>query len=1190
MRIPFIILGLICIGIAVWFGGPMTGWGPLSTPWIQLTILGVIYGVLLIVFLVRLRRRRRRAAELEEAIVPQVVEGDAKVLSEKMTGALATLKKSGGASYLYDLPWYVIIGPPGAGKTTALANSGIEFPLEGKEGGVVEGFGGTRYTDWWFAEDAVLIDTAGRYTTQDSDAEADSKSWTAFLGLLKKARSDQPINGVILAFSVEDMLSTTDEALARHADIVRDRLGEIHEALKVDFPVYVLFTKADLISGFREYFSSFSLSRRKSVWGVTFQTKDRKAATYEDVPAEFDALVSRLSDEIIDRMSEEPDGISRIAIFGLPGQMALLRDNVSTFLRRVFEPTRYKTSAILRGFYFTSGTQEGTPIDQVLGAMSRGTETGAFTPAFMSGKGKSYFLHDLLRRVIFEERDWVSFDKRAVARRRVFTAVSLTLLGLVTAGVLAGLGVSYWQNANLLRTAQADIRQYQTVAATEIQRNIVSDPDLRPILPHLNLLRTLPTGYGQQTDSKIWETFGLGQRKRMSVASEEAYSDALEKMLRPRLILDIERRIPGYLREGDLPLIYRALKVYMLLGGVGGQTDDEAIAAWFEEQWRTEDFASLADFDEREALNEHLSAMLELDNTRDVGIGLDPDVISRARQAIVRMPLAEQAYTLIEGGSELAVLPDWSLSEATAPSGSFVFQSSDGSDLSDLTVPALYTFVGFWEYFFPALDTVAQRLKDDQWVLGEAAERSGFDEQLDALSPALLNRYRQEFRDAWTDMFARIELVSMSADQPAYRALEEFASPTTSPMLLLVNEVTYETRLTRLVDELASLDPEAIATGDFGGMGDEASRRLGQRFISQQGGVARILLESAGNRRGGKNQTRASGEPDNALEPVTRIERDFEEWHLLLEGERGARPIDGVLAQLNQIFQNRAIEARTDPAGALDELRRHLAALRQIKSRLPETLERLIDEAADDLRIEARDATIDEMNAALFSDVSYACSNIVQSFPFAQDGRGLPLGEFGRFFSPGGTIDQYFRTYLINHVNRTRDGTLQVRPDSPLADNLSSAALKQFERAQRIQDAFFASGGDQPSVGIQISLAQAQPALSFLLVRFGDQNIEVDLRGAISESVVWPGNNGTVLMEAASPGRQPSAKQFDRYGNWSIIQFLREASSRSQDGGVMRGTYSMGGIPVPLEIRADARTIPFLMPELSEFQCPQSVD
>ena len=89
-------------------------------------------------------------------------------------------------------------------------------------------------------------------------------------------------------------------------------------------------SKADLIAGFREYFSSFSASRRKKVWGATFQTESRKEQTYDKVGTEFDALVARLSDEVIDRLSEEPDGVNRIAIFGLPGQMALLKDEIES--------------------------------------------------------------------------------------------------------------------------------------------------------------------------------------------------------------------------------------------------------------------------------------------------------------------------------------------------------------------------------------------------------------------------------------------------------------------------------------------------------------------------------------------------------------------------------------------------------------------------------------------------------------------------------------------------------------------------------------------------------------------------------------------------------------------------------------------------------------------------------------------
>ena len=102
----------------------------------------------------------------------------------------------------------MIIGPPGSGKTTALLNSGLQFPLEQRVGkGALRGVGGTRNCDWWFTDEAIFLDTAGRYTTQDSDAESDSVGWSEFLALLKKYRARRPLNGVIVTVSAQDLLT-----------------------------------------------------------------------------------------------------------------------------------------------------------------------------------------------------------------------------------------------------------------------------------------------------------------------------------------------------------------------------------------------------------------------------------------------------------------------------------------------------------------------------------------------------------------------------------------------------------------------------------------------------------------------------------------------------------------------------------------------------------------------------------------------------------------------------------------------------------------------------------------------------------------------------------------------------------------------------------------------------------------------
>ena len=226
--IALTIIAALIFAALVWFAGPIIFIGdtqPFDSVWLRLLIVFVILALAASSIAYRILKRRSAAKALEQAIAaPAVDETDAPVLAEKMQDALSTLKHSSksSASYLYDLPWYLIIGPPGAGKTTALVNSGLRFPLASDNAArAVQGVGGTRYCDWWFTDEAVLIDTAGRYTTQDSDAKADRKSWLAFLDLLRKNRPRQPINGVLVAISIDDIVKLSPSEVTAHSDAIR---------------------------------------------------------------------------------------------------------------------------------------------------------------------------------------------------------------------------------------------------------------------------------------------------------------------------------------------------------------------------------------------------------------------------------------------------------------------------------------------------------------------------------------------------------------------------------------------------------------------------------------------------------------------------------------------------------------------------------------------------------------------------------------------------------------------------------------------------------------------------------------------------------------------------------------------------------------------------------------------------------
>jgi len=1178
-----ILCGFLAIFAAIWFGFPLSGYAPISTVFARLASIAGILGLIGLIYLLRWRSRRKKARKLEESLLPDQT-GDGKVLAENMKLALDKLKKSGGKNYLYDLPWYVIIGPPGAGKTTALRNSGIEFPgLDAmpEQGG---GFGGTRNCDWWFAEDAVLIDTAGRYTTQDSDAIADEASWGSFLNLLKNGRPDQPINGVILTFSVEQMLNATPEDLAAHAQTVRKRLGEIHEQLKIDFPVYVLFTKADLIAGFREYFASFSTMRRKSVWGVTFQTKDRKAETYKNVEAEFDALLARLSDEVIDRMNEEPDGVSRIAIFGLPGQMAMMRANVAEFIRQVFEPTRYKTNAILRGFYFSSGTQEGTPIDQVLGAMSRNQDGIEFQPSFMSGKGKSFFLHDLLKRVIFEERDWVSFDYKAIRRARILRTGAVGIIVGATMAAMGAFGFSFWQNATLLRTADLETQSYFSKARREISRPVVDSTDPSIILLHLEDLRNMTAGYGDTREPPVWEGFGLSRHSEVSLAADRAYSDGLERMLRPRMILHLENEIPQLIADKETGGIYRALKVYLLLGGQGeGQGDDAAIKAYFEEVWG-QLFSGPGQGDERDRINAHLAAMLTLDEDRLPALDIDAEIVRSAREAIVNLPLADQAYASIKDRAVTSGVPDFNLVERVSGQVERVFETTDGSPLDSVGVPGIYTFEGYWGFFLEELTSARDRLRDDQWVLGEAAGRVGYEAQLSNLERDLHRAYRIEFNEAWREMFGRIGLGPLSTDAPSYDALAVLSSSVASPLLEYVEAVEEETRLTRLYDQIGDISAEQIASGALSdGMGDAVFRRI----YSQSGVFQRVVLDNIAKK--GKVQTRAGNAvaEDTQRRQVERMSDDFAQWHALLKGEAPNRPIDVILVNLADLRENRRQSAVAPTPADETMLSQSLSALTRNNTALPDDLARMLNEVDTEFRAVATAATMTQLNRALNDDVSQFCRDLIAPlYPFGT-GRHLSPAVFGQFFGPGGRMDTFYTSYLQPHVIRGADG-LAPAPDSAIGQTLSPAALKQFDRAQAIQLAFFATGSSEPKVDMSVTHLSSSPSVELAILSMNGGSVRTQ-PDSIPAALSWPGQSSGVALELFPGADDRQSNITFAEGRWDIVNFLRKGRSRVSNN-VVDVTQDVGGRTITYRIEFNSTTVPFLMRELADFSCPASLE
>jgi type VI secretion system protein ImpL len=1176
--IALTIIGAITFSVLVWFAGPIISIGdaqPFDGFWLRFTIILIVWIIVVASIAYTIIKRRRAAAALEKALTEPVAdETDAPILAEKMQDALATLKKSSksSASYLYDLPWYLIIGPPGAGKTTALVNSGLKFPLASETAArAVQGVGGTRYCDWWFTDEAVLIDTAGRYTTQDSDARVDRKSWLSFLDMLRTNRPRQPINGVLVAISIEDVLNLSASEVNAHADAIRKRLTELHDELKVSFPVYAIFTKMDLIVGFTQYFADLDEARRRLVWGATFQTADKKANNVGTVPAEIDLLVQRLSERMPERLQEEPDLRARAILFGLPAQISAIKKPISDFLGRIFEPTRYQTSATLRGFYFTSGTQEGTPFDQVIGALQKSYGVESFGATAFSGAGKSFFLHDLLAKVVFGEAGWVSTNIGAVRRSFFLRAAAFSLIALTSLAILGAWWMSYSRNNALIVDTDRAVDSYAAAAGPLLKQNTVSDPDLRPVYERIDGLLNLPTGYATREDATpVAQTFGLSQRPRLEAASESTYQMALERLMRPRLVLRLEQQIQKNIN--DPSFVYEALKVYLMLGGKAPVIDKDLILDWFATDWEESMYPGAPYAQGRALLRAHLVAMLDLDVNETPKISLNGPLVEQAQATLARMRVSERAYTLLKSEAHAEKIEDWIASRRGGPDMALVFEASNGANLDTIRVPAFFTYQGFYQALLNHMTTIADKLQKEQWVLGASGDQAAVKQQYASMMPDIIDLYGKEFLSAWNVALSNLALRPLVADKPKYLALSAASAPT-SPIKQIFESIRNETSLTREKPGSGASAQNANAT-------QGAATDILKNHLSTTGREALTLAM--------KSQRRA-GDPAPEV-PGASIEANFKPFQVLLDGEAGSRPIDALLANLNELYRGLTLAA-TNPAQAkqaIDQVQVQVASLRSNVTRLPQPLAGMMDKVAKDVAGDANDTSVAQLSQALADQVTGACQQVTANhYPFAKSDRDVPMADFARMFAPGGVIDKFFSTNLAPLAN-TSGKTWTWRPNASLSRKLSDTTLRQFQQASEIRDAFFPTGGNQPTINLEVTPVTLSGEATSATLQINGASVASQQGVNTPTTVQWPGAGAGAASIALLPEMPDHISKLEKLGAWALFRLL-DAGSVLQRGNAVSASFVVGGREVSYQFTAASLNNPLSMPSLRQFKCPNGL-
>lgn len=1156
-RSLWILIGIIVLCLLIWYLGDLFAfgnWRPLASEGARFLLIGLI----LLYFLLRLVVLRWRAGHLNNRIANMLnvslsaesVEdkGQAAILKDRFTDALNILRKARFETsepsfwgrivrhgrYVYELPWYVIIGAPGVGKTTALLNSGLSFPLSSQIGaGAIRGAGGTRNCDWWFTNEAVFIDTAGRYTTHETDVQTDQAEWRGFLSLLKKNRTRQPINGVLVMLSVAELLDQGQEECQKHAATLRQRLDELRNDLGMPFPVYLMINKCDLLLGFDEYFSTLDRSGRAQVWGATLPLEPSGKYLFDlgKLASECDLLQARINASLVDVLLAEPDLSRRELIYAFPQQFEALTQVLKGMLSDLLETSRFSESPLLRGIYFTSATQEGTPFDRVVHTLGQGFQVQRPQKVPVVGEGKAYFLHELLSKVIFGEAHIAGQDRRAERRSYLWHTGWYVVSVLALLGATLAWATSRHNNRNYLDEVDSNI----AVMETELTKlPSTADADVSELLQTLDTARSLlDTDSVKVDEPPLGWRFGLfqGSVLKTKVRGEKRlYGQLLSKRLAPAFAASLEQRLVRAVDTNDMDLLYDVLRAYLMMYEQE-RFNDRA----FIESVNVALGGSL-DAEESRSLERHIQGLIAMNALASFKTR-NERLVMEARTRLKQQSSAARVFNRVKRSRRFGSLPNFSmLNELDGRVDPLVFKSGDPTQF----IAPLYTKRGYEEFKEERKRVLNLIGKDELWVLGSDGGTRNVVTNPSELAYRVTELYADEYISTWQGYLNDVKIAEPRSLEEAFNVVARLSAPD-SPLPRFLKSVVRETELVKEPDGKgvsSTVKGWVNSTVGVPGAGDAALKLL----------------------------------PGDEDKPALNVTRHFSKLRKYVNGsaEDGSdalisqdmKLLNGVQALLEQSISNAKNNLPMPPPTPLISLKNIPPGTK------PEPFRSILELVANETEGRIKDEDANRNNRGLRDEVTEFCKKTITGrYPFSP-GATSSVGpnDFADMFGPNGRMDRY-------------------RQQLPNA-NLPAS----FNYARTIRDAFFRSG-NQPEISFTIRPLDMDGAITNLSLNIGGQQLRYAHGPSVSTAITWPGSGGGDVRLALLPTVEGGVNHVNETGLWALHRLFDKYGrmNKGSSPDVFVVTLNVGGRWANFEIRPASSINPFNLPELRKFTCPQVI-
>ncbi|QCP52335.1 type VI secretion system membrane subunit TssM [Trinickia violacea] len=1217
------VVGLIALAAVLFIGADAL---QIDLVW-PAAIFGAVVLLMLLVWLWRKLRTRRANNKLGEMLEAQAEQGagatttaavsqkqpELDALRTRLVEAVKTIKTSkigqmSGGSALYELPWYIVIGNPAAGKSSAVLNSGLQFPFADKSNAVVHGIGGTRNCDWFFTTEGILLDTAGRYSVH----EEDRSEWLGFLNLLKRYRPKAPINGIIVTASIAELTGNRPEATINLAKNLRQRVQELTEKLEVFAPVYVMFTKTDLITGFTEFFSGSDRTEYDRVWGATLPYEpDEKRDIVALFDERFEALYDGLKEISVAQMSISRGNKLSPGQLSFPLEFSTIKPALRVFLATLFENNPFQYKPIFRGFYFTSALQEGETNSAAAERIGQrfGLNTDSIPKPQSAFSKNGFFLRDLFSKVIFADRQTVrQFASPAKTRLRYATFFAFVA---VLALALGGWTWSTIGNQQLAANVQADLDNVVRLQQNreDLQSRLQAMDILEDRIDQLEQFRrdrplsvSLGLYQGDQMEQRLLAEYYSGVKQLMLdpvsqnlvsfLKDVNAHPDQLAPMTHApdSGAIQVAARTPGAASTPGATSLssaagsqgglysdasptnvedaYNALKTYLMLSDKRhveqAHLTDQIARFW--RGWLESNRGNMPRDEMIRSAERMITFYLARVNDDDwpmieTNLSLVDQTRENLRRVVRGMPARQRVYEEIKARASTRFAP-MTIARIVGDQNTSLIGGS-------YAIPGTFTREAWFQYVQPAIrDAATKELQAKDWVLNTASQDDltleGSPEQI---QKALVGMYKDEYAQHWQKFMQGIAVQSFGSFNQAVDAMNRLGDPQDSPIKKVLQTAYDQTSwdnpalansalksvqggVTNWFKNLFSRAPSGTVAANIDINGNPVE--LGVGPIGQQfSGLARVVATQDGN-------SLLRGYMDSLSKVRTRFN--------VLKNQGDPGP--GARELMQQTLDGNGSEL-ADSLKLVDEQMLTGLTDSQRKALRPLLVRPLMQAFA--VVIQPASAEVNKVwNAQVYQPFQGSLAN---KYPFASDAKvEAGAGEIAQVFGPDGSVAKFVNTTLGPLAVRRGD-TLTARTWGDMGLTLTPDFTTGFARWVAPLAGGAAGGGaggggsSEPQTVFQI-LPEPSTGTTEYTIAIDGQQLRYRNTPPQWTNFVWPNPQGT-------PGATLSATTFDgrtiqlvnEPGRYGLEKLINSAQRKRRPDGTFDLSWTQGNVTVALSMR-----------------------